>query len=92
MFKIADFWLKVTAEIWTFENHKKCYIQTENRQTEKPITEAPLIVLSMERWVERANKCNKSNVNDLQIIQWIKRIFNQICEMTKKYHLCHYDY
>ena len=47
------------AEIFTF-GHKKDMTdrqRTENRdrQTEKPITEAPLITVPIERRVERAN-------------------------------------
>ena len=46
------------AEIWTFENLKECDRQAEKRQTEKPITEAPLITMTKE-YQERTNKIDE---------------------------------
>ena len=47
-----------TAEIWIFNNQKRYYRQTEERQ--KPITEAPLIVILMKCKVEQANMISVS--------------------------------
>ena len=45
--------------LWSPENLKKTLQQqqqrTDGEYTEKPITEAPLIGVLMERWVERTN-------------------------------------
>ena len=51
------------AEIWTIEGvGEKSYTQRTDREgkeyrrrTEKPLTEAPLIVVPIEHWVEGAN-------------------------------------
>ena len=46
------------AEIWTFENLKECDRQAEKRQTEKPITDAPLIAVPKE-YREQTNKIDE---------------------------------
>ena len=53
--KISDYWLKITAEIFTFENLKNVTNKQTDRQTEKPITEAPLIGVLMKHRVEQVN-------------------------------------